>query len=194
MYFLRFFFPLPIVCFCDPFLPKSAFPCSAPSGPLSLSSGVHARRYLVCQSSQVELPNGYLSECNNINLLVVILRGKQKKKQPTKKLQSRELANMASAALTVTWGPFRCPRAGGSLRSASPPGPSRLRRGHGGPGQGQGRPTIAHLTPSPVSSLTARASGWQDQRRLHKRGFLTEPGLVVSSPPRAQPGLPRIRL
>lgn len=85
MYFLRFFFPLPIVCFCDPFLPKSAFPCSAPSGPLSLSSGVHARRYLVCQSSQVELPNGYLSECNNINLLVVILRGKQTNKKTNQK-------------------------------------------------------------------------------------------------------------
>ncbi|CAI9157242.1 unnamed protein product [Rangifer tarandus platyrhynchus] len=101
---------------------------------------------------------------------------------------------MASAAVTVTWGPFRCPRAGGSLRSASPPGPGWLWHGHGGPGQGQGQPTIAHLTPSPVSSLTARASGWRDQRRLHKRGFPTEPGLAVSSPPRAQPGLPRMRL
>ena len=89
----------------------------------------------------------------------------------TKKLQSRELANTASTAVTVTRGPFRCPGAGGSLRPASPPSPGRLRRWQGGPGQGQGQPTIAHLTPSPVSSLTARALGWRDQRLLCKHGF-----------------------
>ena len=152
--------------------------------------GRHARRYLLCQSSQVEPPNGYLSECNNVNLLVVILRGKQtNKNQPTaESWRTWPLLPLQSP------GDLPLPQGGGRLRSASPPGPGRLRRGHSGPGQGQGRPTIAQLTPSPMSSLMARASGWRDQRRLHKRGFPTEPGLAVSSPPRAQPGLPRIRL
>lgn len=96
-----FFLPFPSFASVIPFCLKARSSAAA-RGPVSLSSGVTRAAAWSCQCSEVESPNGYLSECNNVNLLVVILRGKNKKqkKTTTKKLQSRELASMASAAVT----------------------------------------------------------------------------------------------
>lgn len=156
---------------------------AAARGPVSLSSGVTRAAAWSCQCSEVESPNGYLSECNNVNLLVVILRGKNKKNKKKQQPKNCKAGSWRAWPLLLLrhLGPFRCLRAGHSLQSASPPGPGQLRRWQGGPGQGQGQPTIAHLTPSPVSSLTARALGWRDRRLLCKRGFPNRAGVGVFS-------------
>lgn len=87
MYFLRFFSPFPSFASAIPFCLKA---CSFAlrRDPVSLSSGVTRAATWSCQCSEVESPNGYLSECNNVNL-VVILRGKKNTKNNQKTATQR---------------------------------------------------------------------------------------------------------
>lgn len=110
---LIFFLPFPSFASAIPFC-LQARSSAAARGPVSLSSGVTRAAAWSCQRSEVESPNGYLSECNNVNLLVVILR---EKKQKQKKNNHQKTAKQGAGerglcCCYVTWGPSAAPGQG----------------------------------------------------------------------------------